>query len=408
MPVFEYQAIGSSGRASKGTIDADNVRTARQRLRSQGLYPTEIREAADVGKNRTQDVRKYFRTTRVSVKDLGIATRQLATLTGAGLPLVSALQALAEQTDNPALKRVIVEVRENVEQGSALAKALGAYPKVFPRLYVNMVASGEASGTLDTVLENLADYLESQLEMRRRITSALFYPALMLTFCSLVVVALLVFVVPSIVEIFQKQGIELPLPTKILLAISDGLASYWILLLATIGLIAWGLRWAYLQPKGRERFDRWLLKTPVIGSTYLKINTARLARTMGTLLNGGVGLLTAMEIVRNIVGNVHIVKAIETAHEGVREGRSLAKELGRTGYFPSLLIQMISVGETSGKLEAMLAKAGRAYENEVNATLDGLTRLIEPLMMMGVGGIVFSIVIAMLLPMSDLVSKLQF
>ncbi|MBN8549636.1 MAG: type II secretion system F family protein, partial [Deltaproteobacteria bacterium] len=376
MPIYEYKALAPNGKERKGTLDADSLRAARQKLRSQSLFPTELKEGTDVEKAKSRDIKQYFRTERVSTKDLAVATRQLATLVAAGLPLVSALQALADQTESFTLKRIIIDVREKVEQGSSLAKALAAFPKTFPPLYMNMVASGEASGMLDTVLQNLAEYLEAQLELKRKIFSALMYPILMLSICTLVVLGLFMYVVPRIVEIFKKQGAELPLPTRIMIGISDFLINYWYLAaLAIFGALAL-LRWYYRQPTGRSNIDKLYLKLPIYGPLYTKIGTARISRTLGTLLGSGVGLLNGIDITKNIVSNVHMVKALEDARDGVREGRSLARELGRSGLFPSMLGHMIAVGEASGELEGMLDKAGRAYESEVNATLSGLTSLL--------------------------------
>lgn len=407
MPIYEYRALAPNGRERKGTLDADSLRAARQKLRSQSLFPTEIKEGTEVQASSSRDIKKYFRSDRVSTKDLSVATRQLATLVGAGLPLVSALQALADQTESVNLRRVIIDVRENVEQGSSLAKSMGAFPKTFPGLYVNMVAAGEASGTLDTVLGNLANYLEAQLELKRKISSALLYPILMLCICTLVVLGLFMYVVPRIVEIFKKQGAELPLPTRIMIGISDFLINYWYLAaLAVFGAIAL-FRWYYRQPAGRAAIDRWYLRLPILGPLYTKISTARVSSTLGTLLGSGVGLLTGLEITKNIVANVHMVRALEEARDGVREGRSLARELSRSGLFPTMLSHMIAVGETSGELEGMLDKAGKAYQSDVNATLSGLTSLLEPLMMIVVGGIVLCIVISVLLPMADLITVVQ-
>ena len=408
MPIFEYTAINPVGKQVKGSIDSDTARAARQRLRSNGIYPTDIKEAkADTASSKIQDVKKFFKTDKISTKNLSVATRQLATLVGGGIPLVDSLQALSEQTENMDFKRIMIDVRERVEEGSALAKALGAFPKAFPRLFVNMVASGEASGTLDAVLENLADYLEASLELRRKITAALFYPILMLGFCILVVTGLLVFVVPAIVEIFEKQGAVLPFPTRFMIGISAVIINYWYLLIATVFASVYLLKWYYAQPQGRDKIDRLKFKVPLYGGLYRKICTARISRTLGTLINSGVGLLTALDIVKNIVPNVHVTRAIEEARDGVREGRSLARELARPGIFPSMLCQMIAVGEKSGELERMLDKAGKAYESEVNSSLAGLTSLIEPLMIIGLGGIVLSIVISILMPMVDLMNVVQ-
>ncbi|RIL03896.1 MAG: type II secretion system protein GspF [Proteobacteria bacterium] len=407
MPVFEYSALNERGKASKGTIDAENIRVARQKLRSQGIYPTDVKEGMAARQAPSRDIKRYFQSDRVALKDLALATRQLATLSAAGLPLVNALSALADQTETTVLKRIVVDVREKVEEGSSLAKAMGNFPKSFPKLYVNMIASGEASGTLDAVLANLADYLESQLQLRRQVTSALLYPILMLAICTLVVVALLVFVVPRIVEIFIKQGATLPLPTRIMIGVSDFVIQAWYLVIVLVIGVLYLLRWYYSQDEGRKRIDRWMLKAPLYGPLFVKVCTARISRTLGALLASGVGLLTGIDITKNIVSNVHVVKALEDARDGVREGRSLAKELSKSGIFPAMMWHMIAVGEKSGELEDMLTKAGKAYENEVSTTLSGLTKLIEPLMMIGVGVVVLCIVISVLMPMADLIEVVQ-
>ena len=404
MPSYEYIAISKSGKSVKGSIDADSVRVARQKLRGQGIFPTDVREATSGSGASSRDIAKYFASDKISAKDLSVTTRQLATLLGAGLPLVSTLQALSEQTDSIVLKRIIVEVREKVEEGSALANALSEHPKSFPRLYINMVKAGEASGTLDAVMDNLADYLEAQLELRRKVRSALTYPVLMLAFSGLVTMVLFIFVVPKVVEIFEKQGATLPLPTQVMLAISYFLRDYWYIVFILIFGSVYLFRWYYKQDNGRSRIDRILLTLPIFGTLYTKIATSRVSRTLATLLSSGVGLLAGLDISKNIVGNVHVMAAIESAKEGVREGKSLASELSQSGIFPNMLSHMIAVGEKSGELENMLQKASNAYESDVNASLAGLTSLLEPLMMIIVGGVVLCIVIAVLLPMADLIN----
>ena len=406
MPIYEYTALNATGKKVKGLVDADTLRAARTRLRTQNIFPTDIKESIKAAKDNKQNVKNLFGD-RVSLKELTVATRLLATLSNAGLPLVSALLSLSEQVESPTLKRNIVDIKERVEQGSSLAKALAAYPKVFPRLYVNMVQSGEASGTLDTILDNLSDYYEAQMELRRKISSALFYPILMFGFCTLVVIGLVTFVVPNIVEIFIKQKIDLPLPTRAVIGLSNALTGYWWAIIGFVALAITLTRYYYRQPKGREWFDAKLLKAPLFGPIYKKIATARVASTLGTLLNGGVELLQALDIVKNIVGNVHMRKALEEARDGVREGRSLAKELAKSGYFPNLLSQMVAIGEKSGKMENMLSKAGKSFTAEVNAAIAGLTSLIEPLMMIVLGGLVFSIVISVLMPMTKLMQAVR-
>ena len=408
MPVYEYVALTAAGKKLKGTVDADSLRSARQKLRTQNVFPTDIKESLQAAqKKSTKDVKTLFARDRVSLKEVTIATRLLATLAGAGLPLVSALQSLAEQLESVVFRRIIFDIKERVEQGSSLAKALGQYPKVFPRLYINMIASGEASGTLETVLENLANYYEAQLELRRKISSALFYPVMMFTFCTLVVVALVSFVVPKIVDIFIKQKVELPLPTKLVIGLSNILTGYWWLIIGVIVISIYSTAAYYRTPKGRSWFDTTLLKLPVYGELYRKVSTARIATTLGTLLAGGVQLLAALDIVRNIVGNTHMAKALEDARDGVREGKSLAKELSKSGYFPNLLSQMIAIGEKSGKLEAMLAKAGHTFSSDANSAISGLTALIEPIMILLLGLVVFTIVISVLLPMTELMNIAQ-
>jgi general secretion pathway protein F len=407
MPVYEYTALNQGGKKIKGSLEADSIRTARQRLRVQNIFPTEIKESLKASAEKTQDVKKLFASDRVSLKQLTIATRLLATLSTAGLPLVSSLLALSDQVDSPALRRIVVDIKERVEQGSALAKALGAYPKVFPRLYINMVASGEASGTLDTALENLADYYETQLELRRKVSNALLYPVLMFFFCTLVVIALVTFVVPNIVEIFVKQRVALPLPTRMVILLSDTIIGYWWLILTCLAALVAIVKNRYSTPHGKAWFDKMFLKLPIYGAIYRKVSTARVATTLSTLLNGGVEVLAALDIVKNIIGNTLMKQALEDAREGVKEGRSLAKELSKSGFFPNLLSQMVAIGEKSGRLEGMLNKAGKTFSSEANAAITGLTTLLEPVMILFLGLVVFTIVISVLLPMVELMQIVQ-
>ena len=415
MPVYEYVGILSSGKKTKGTLEGDSPRSVRQRLKQQGVYVTDLKadskdEAGSTnsaGVN-TQNVLQFLkRGDSVPLRELSIATRQLSTLVGAGLPLVEGLSALADQTPNQTFRRIIIEVKEKVEEGSSLAKALVQFPKAFPPLFINMVASGEESGTLEAVLENLSDYFEAQMELRRKVTSAMFYPILMFGFCTLVVTLLVAFVVPNIAQIFEKQGGVLPLPTRILLGLSYFITHYWFLIIGFVILVMACTRAWYKTPNGRAIFDRFFLNAPIYGNISTKIATARVARTLGTLLSSGVNLLTALDISKNIVSNTHIAKALSDAREGVQQGKSLAGEISKSGLFPPMLFQMIAVGERSGQLEPMLNRAAKSFENEANAALAGLTSLIEPLMIIGLGGSVFCIVLAVLMPMMNLMDLVQ-
>ena len=407
MPSFEYTAINKEGRTVKGAVDADSVRAARLKLRGKSIFPTDIKESIASGQQKTKDIRKFLQRDRVSMKDLAVLTRQLGTLVGAGLPLVASLNALSDQTDTPVLRRIVVEVREAVEEGSSLAKALAAFPKAFPRLYVNMIAAGEASGTLDKVLNKLADYLEAQLTLRSKVRSALFYPILMLVMCALVIVGLFIYVVPRIVEIFVRKGHVLPFPTRVMMWLSYLIINYGIFAFLALLALIWLARWYYKQEEGKRQVDRLLLRIPIFSPIYIKVAAARTALTLGTLLASGVQLLTALDITKRIMGNVHYQEGLEQARIGVQEGRSLAAELSKTKLYPSMLSHMIAVGEKSGELELMVEKAGTAYESEVKATLEGLSSLLEPLITVVVGIIVFFIVISVLLPMADLMNVVQ-
>jgi general secretion pathway protein F len=404
MGIFDYTAITKDGKEIRGSIEAESARAARQKLRGQGLFPSDLKEGKTTQVSFNFSLQDLFQSERLSTKSLALLTRQLATLVGAGIPLVESLSALAEQLDYLSTKKMVISVRENVEGGSSLARALERYPKAFPALYVNMVASGETSGSLDVVLSNLADYLESQLALQRKVTSALFYPVLMLGFCGLVVLFLFTNVVPSIVDVFLRQGRPLPIPTRVTMAISKGITKGWPVIILVIIVTFAGFRWFKAQENGRALIDKIMLKLPIIGGIYQKIASARIARTLSTLLNSGVGLLESLEIAKNIASNVHIKKAIDEARDGVKEGKSLARELARSGLFPLMLSQMIAVGERSGSLEIMLNRASSAYENEVNSTLEGLTSIIEPVMIIGLGGVVIGIVASILMPMLDLMN----
>ncbi len=405
MAVFEYKAINATGRSTKGIVDAENVRAARLKLKKQGIFPTEVRETASEELiSASKDVTAFFKDRKVNATHLALATRQLATLVGAGIPLVEALRALGEQLDQPRLKAVFAEVCDRVNEGSTLADAMRDYPKVFPRLFSNMVASGEMSGTLDRVLERLADFLENQSALKRKVTAALTYPALMMFLCFAVVVLLLVYVVPQLTKIFEDNKAILPLPTRIVVALSNFFTSYWLLIFALILFSVFGfIRYAKTE-LGRKKIDGLKLRLPLFGPMATKIATARLARTLGTMLSSGIELLTALSITRNIIGNVVLEAVIDQAREGVREGRSLAAELNKPGIFPRMLIHMIAIGEKTGQLEPMLHRAASNYELEVNTVISSLTSVLEPLLILFLAVVVGGIVMSVMLPLVEMTS----
>ena len=403
MPVFEYVAIDSAGKNRKGIIDADSARAARQKLRSDGIYPTQLEET------QTEEVsekpsRLQFRLPlqRVRRAELVSTTRQLATLITAGLPLVSALSGVLEQVKRPALSKVLSQVRERVREGMSLAAALQEHRGVFPPVYTAMIHAGETSGTLELVVERLADFGEQQLALQRKVRSTLAYPILMLIVGVGVVVFLMAYVIPRVSQIFVDMKQELPLPTMILIRLSELFQKYWpVALLGIIACILAG-RYYVKTDAGRRRYDTWLLKLPVVGTIIEKVSIARITRTLGTLLHNGVPLLSAMEIVQNLVNNVILQEAIEEARQEISEGASITTPLARGGVFPPSVIQMISVGEQSGNLESMLFKVAETFDSEVESSVTTFTSLLGPFMILFLAFFVGFVVLAVLLPIFEM------
>lgn len=404
MPAFEYKGIKSSGKPVSGIVEAESDRQARSKLKSDGIFPSELRSVVEKKSGKSFSLSRNSSSPKVSATELSVATRQLATLFGAGIPLVEAIRALGEQLDDKKLKAVFANVGDEVNQGATLAKAMSEYPKVFPNLYVNMIASGEVSGTLEIVFDRLADLLESQAQLRAKIISAAIYPAIMLGMCVLVIVVLLTFVVPQIVEVFEGQGQELPVPTKIVIAVSDILRNFWFVFLGLVlGLPA--LIRKYLSTNnGRRQFDSLKLKLPLFGNLFLKVATARVCRTMGTMLQSGVALLTTLGVAESVAGNVLLQESIRDSAEGVKEGKSLADELKKSAKFPGMVTHLVRVGEKTGRLEEMLLRAAKSYETEVDTVVSGLTKIVEPILTVVFAVIVGGIVFAVMLPLLEMSS----
>jgi len=403
MPVFEYVAIDRAGKSRKGIIDADSARAARQKLRSDGIYPTRLEEThADEISETPSRLQFRLPLQRVRRAELVSTTRQLATLLSAGLPLVSALSGVLEQVKRPALRKVLSQVRERVKEGMSLANALMEHPAVFPSVYIAMINAGETSGTLELVVERLADFGEQQLALQRKIRSTLAYPLLMLIVGVGVVVFLMAYVIPRVTQIFVDMKQELPLPTTVLIGVSELFQKYWPLaLLAVIGII-FAARYYVSTDAGRRRYDRMLLKLPVVGVIVEKVSIARITRTLGTLLHNGVPLLNAMEIVRSLVGNVVLRQALEEARQEISEGASITTPLARGGVFPPSVIQMISVGEQSGNLEGMLFKVADTFDSEVETSVTTFTSLLGPFMILFLAFFVGFVVLAVLLPIFEM------
>lgn len=404
MPVYAYKGFSNDGRAIGGIIDAENPKGARLKLRRSGIFPTEIAEQEATRQTavggRSFDIRSYFE--RVRPQDLALMTRQLATLVGAGLPLVECLDALIEQVDAQSQKRILSQVRERVVEGGTLADALKAHPRVFNELFVNMVRAGEASGALDIVLMRLAEYTERAAELRGKVRAALMYPSFMAVFATAILFFLLSYVVPKITRIFTETQQELPAITQVLLGLSDLAQRYWWVVVLSVVATVVVVRVSLRTPTGRLRFDRAKLAAPYFGKLLKKVALARFARTLSTLLDGGIPLLQSLDIVKNVVNNVVLRNAIEDGRNSIREGQSIAEPLRKSGLFPPLLVHMIAVGEKSGELEAMLARAADAYDNEVEASVSALSSIMEPAIIVVMGGVVLFIVLAILLPIFEL------
>jgi general secretion pathway protein F len=407
MPVYAYKGYTAAGRTVAGTRDADGERAIKLALRRDGVFVTELRETgkANKKKQRQRSLDLRFLTERVSTQELAMATRQLATLVGAGIPLVESLTALVDQVESEYFKSVWSEVKQRVNEGAGFGDALGAFPKVFSALYVNMVRAGEQSGALDIVLQRLADFTEGQAELRSKLFSMMFYPALMLVMAGVVTGGLFVFVIPKITKIFESQKREtLPLPTEILIGTSTFLSEWWFVLIPALFFAAWGFRRFIHTERGRKWWDRTVLKAPLFGPLVRMVAVARFSRTMATLLGSGVPVLTAFDIVRAVVQNTVLAKVLETARDSVKEGESIAAPLKRSGEFPPIVAHMIAVGEKSGQLEEMLNNVARSHEVQVDARLQAMTSVLEPLMIIALGIIVAFIVMSIILPMMEIAS----
>jgi len=402
LAVFEYKGMTAAGKSVSGIIDAENLRIARQKLRSDGIYPTDVAQEKEQKGALSRDVSLQTLLQRISKQDVAVMTRQLATLLKAGLPLVSCLNAMADQVENPKLTMILKQVRERVNEGSSLAQALQEFPKVFSDLYINMVSAGEASGALELVLLRLAEYTESQVRIRNRIQGAMVYPAVM-TLVSLGVLALLLtFVVPKFVSIFAELQQTLPLPTLILIGVSSFFRSYWYLILIVLGFSIFLMARYRRTPRGRSLFDRMTLRIPVFGRLIRLGIVIRFSRTLSTLLGSGVPLLKSLDILSRIVNNTVYETAIGTARDSVIEGASLSQPLKQSGIFPPILIHMIASGEQSGQLEEMLSKVADFYEEEVETLTATLTSLLEPALILGMAVIVAFVVISILLPLLEM------
>jgi len=401
MPAFEYRAIDATGKELKGVEEGDTARQVRQTLRDRGLTPLSVDEIRQRGSKKAQGGPLFTRRT-MSATDLALLTRQLATLVRSAIPLEEALLTVANQSERHRIKSVMLSVRSRVLEGFTLADGLGDFPAVFPPLYRSTVAAGEQSGHLDAVLERLADYTEKRQQLRQKIQLALLYPTLLTVVALAITIGLLTYVVPQVVQVFANIHQQLPALTRSLIALSDFLRDYGIYLLIALFAGVFLFKSWLKNPAVRMNWHRLLHRTPIIGRLMRGLNTARFARTLSILGASGVPVLDAMNIAGSVVGSLPMSKSVERATELVREGKGIAHSLQKDGQFPPMVVQLIASGEATGKLETMLDRAADNQERELETLIAALMGLFEPLMILVMGAVVMTIVLAILLPIFEL------
>lgn len=399
MGAFEYQALDEAGKQRRGVLEGDTARQVRQKLREQGWIPLEVGEIA----RQEQSRRSTFPLSRgASPQEVALITRQLATLVGSGLPLEESLQAVAQQSEKPRLRRMMTAVRAKVMEGHSLAEGLAGFPRVFPEMYRATVAAGEQTGHLELVLERLADYTESRQHMRQKVQLALFYPIGLLIVAISVVVLLLTYVVPKVVEVFSDVGQELPGLTKAMIAISAFLRDHGIWLILSIALAVLAFSYALRSQNFRRRVHALLLRLPLVGRLNRGINAGRFARTFAILAGSGVPVLDALRISAQVISNLPMRDAVQDAASRVREGSGISRALERSRQFPPMLLHLISSGEASGRLEQMLERAAVNQERETEGTIASILAVFEPVLILVMGGIVLLIVMSILMPIFQL------
>ena len=398
MPQFTYTARAVNGDLKTATLEAPNRDEVMKQLRQQRLNVVKIDEGTAVKKKRAG---------RIKMRDIVIFTRQFSTMINAGLPLVQALDILAQQSENPALKDITRQVVFDVESGNTVADALRKQPRAFSELYVNMVAAGEAGGILDTILMRLAVFMEKNDALIRKVKGAMIYPSVIMSVAVIAITILLVFVIPTFADMFASANIALPLPTRIVIALSGFLKHFWWMILGTIGATFYGFKQYYATPGGKLNIDRTLLKLPVLGDVLRKSSVSRFTRTLGTLISSGVSILDGLEITAKTAGNRVVQDAIMESRASIAGGETIAAPLKKSQVFPPMVISMIAVGEQTGGLDEMLSKIADFYDEEVDAAVSGLLALMEPVMIVFLGIVVGGMVVAMYLPIFDMVNAVQ-
>ncbi|UCE83238.1 MAG: type II secretion system F family protein [Deltaproteobacteria bacterium] len=393
MPAYIWKGVNRKGKKKKGEIEAESENFVRLTLRRQGIEPTKIKPKP---KDLFENIK--FLQPRVTEKDIVVMTRQFATMIDAGLPLVQCLEILYSQQDNRTFKRILKEIKEDVEEGSTFADALKQHPEVFDDLFVNLVAAGEIGGILDIILTRLAAYIEKASKLKKRDKGAMTYPIVVMLIAVLVVAVILIYVIPVFQSMFADFGKALPVPTQIVVAMSNFVKSNILYMIVARVLFVFAFRRFYRTERGRALVDRLVLKAPVFGMLIRKVAVAKFTRTLGTMISSGVPILDSLEIVAATAGNKTIEEAIRETRQSISEGRTIAEPLADSEVFPSMVVQMISVGEATGALDTMLGKIADFYDDEVDAAVDALTAMLEPFMMVFLGGTIGGLVVSMYLP----------
>jgi general secretion pathway protein F len=420
MPVFQYTGIGEAGREVKGIKDADSAKALRSLLRREGIFLKDFREAKagkaaeaeQEGKGLSREVHLFG--SGISKRQVATFTRQLAVLLRSGIPLAEALGTLTEQSaqqtsrrTSDRLQRVLGDVRRQVNEGASMADALNNHPGVFEELYINMIRSGEAAGNLEDVLERLADFMDRELDLRSKVTGALLYPAIMFVVSLFILAILMIVVVPKITQIFEDMERTLPWNTRFLIALSDFTGSYWYLIAIGGGLFALLFASWKRTEGGRASWDRWVIRLPVVGGLIRHLSISRFCRTLGTMFQSGVPLLRALDISKYVLTNTQLQNVISDAEEGIREGESIASQLKKSKYFEPMVIHMVAVGERSGQLPEMLTNVAEAYEKQVESRLGKLTTILEPLMIVVMGGTVGFVIFSIIIPILQMNEVVQ-
>jgi type IV pilus assembly protein PilC len=405
MSTWAYTAINAQGLEFKGELEASDVANAREQLRSQGLLPSSLDV---VGGTTAEAAETTSRSKGVKPKSLQVFSRQFATMIEAGISIVGALVVLEDQTEDAKLAEVIAQVRSDVEAGMLLSQAMAKHPRVFNRLYIAMVETGEAAGILDKVLDRVAFQIEKETKIKRRVKGAMLYPTIVLTFASIVLAGMLMFLVPIFTRIFSQLNGDLPTLTKAVVSASDILRGYWFVIFPLVGATIWAFRRWKQSEAGRRVWDAFKLKLPMkIGDTVRKVTLARFSRTLSTLVAAGVDIIRALEITAQTAGNWVIEQSLNDVREKVHEGIPISTPLAQDPAFPAMVAHMVKVGEETGELDKMLGKVADFYEDEVDTAIQTLTSIIEPLMMICVGMVVGVIIISMYLPMFKMLSLVQ-